>query len=51
MINNLKNGDRIVTTSGIYGVVTAMKDDVITVKIASNTNVDFVKNAIQMKIP
>lgn len=51
MINNLKNGDKVITTSGIYGVVTAIKEEVITVKIASNTNVDFVKNAIQMKVP
>jgi preprotein translocase subunit YajC len=50
MINNLKNGDKVLTSGGMYGVVTGIKDDIITVKIASNTNVDFVKNAIQMKV-
>jgi preprotein translocase subunit YajC len=50
MINNLKNGDKVITTGGMYGVVTGIKDDIITVKIASSTNVDFVKNAIQMKV-
>ncbi|MCL1864593.1 MAG: preprotein translocase subunit YajC [Spirochaetes bacterium] len=50
MINSLKVGDKILTASGIYGVVTAIKDDIITVKISSNTNVEFSKNAMQAKI-
>lgn len=50
MINSLKNGDKIVTASGIYGVVAGIKDDIITVKIASSTNVEIAKSAIQAKI-
>jgi len=50
MINNLKNGDKVITASGIYGVVTGIKDDIITVKVSSNTNIEFAKSAIQAKI-
>jgi preprotein translocase subunit YajC len=50
MINSLKNGDRVITASGMYGVVSAIKDDVVTIKVASSTNIDFAKNAIQAKI-
>jgi preprotein translocase subunit YajC len=50
MINSLKVGDKILTISGIYGVVTAIKDDIITVKVASNTNIEFSKSAMQAKI-
>ena len=50
MINSLKVGDKILTVSGIYGVVTAIKDDIITVKVSSNTNIEFSKSAMQTKI-
>jgi len=50
MISSLKNGDRVLTASGIYGVVTAIKDDIITLKVSSNTNIEFSKSAIQTKI-
>ena len=50
MINSLKNGDKIITASGIYGVVAGIKDDIITVKIASSTNVEIAKSAVQAKI-
>jgi len=50
MINSLKVGDKVLTASGIYGVVTAIKDDIITVKVSSNTNIEFSKSAMQAKI-
>jgi len=50
MINSLKSGDKVLTASGIYGVVTGIKDDIVTVKVASNTNIEFAKSAIQAKI-
>ena len=33
MLNNLKNGDRITTIGGIYGTITAIKDDTITLAV------------------
>ncbi len=50
MINSLKNGDKVITASGMYGVVAGIKDDIITVKVAANTSIEFAKSAIQAKI-
>ena len=33
MLNNLKNGDRITTIGGIYGTITGIKDDTITLAV------------------
>ena len=36
MMNNLKVGDEVVTSGGIYGVVTSVKDDRFIVRIGSD---------------
>ncbi|MBR3016686.1 MAG: preprotein translocase subunit YajC [Clostridia bacterium] len=33
MLNNLKHGDRITTIGGIYGTITGIKDDTITLAV------------------
>ena len=52
MVDALQKGDKVLTSSGIYGVVTGVRPEegVVTVKIADNTKVDFAKSAIQGKI-
>ena len=51
MISALKKGDRVLTGSGIYGVIDSFKDnDVVIVKISSNTKVEIARNAIQTKV-
>ncbi len=50
MINNIQKGDRVIVAGGIYGTVTAVKDDIAVVKIATNTNVEFAKSSIQSKL-
>lgn len=50
MINGLQKGDKVVTAGGMHGVIVGVKDDVVTLKVASNTNIDFVKSSIQAKI-
>ncbi len=50
MITNLQKGDKVVTAGGMYGVIVGIKDDVVTLKVASNTNIDFSKSSIQAKI-
>ena len=47
---SLKKGDTVVTTSGIYGVVQKIKDDVITVEIAENTRVKMQRSAVQERL-
>ncbi|MEW6569587.1 MAG: preprotein translocase subunit YajC [Nitrospirota bacterium] len=43
MIQNLKKGDKIVTSGGIYGVIESVGTNTITVKIAENVKVKFGK--------
>ena len=46
MITALKNGDRVITTSGIYGVVSGIKDKTFIIKIADQIKIEVAKNAI-----
>ena len=46
MIDELKKGDEIVTSGGIHGVITNLKDDVISVKIAENVKVELTRSAV-----
>jgi preprotein translocase subunit YajC len=39
MISNLKNGDRIITSGGVYGHITSAGDDVLTVEIADRVRI------------
>jgi len=45
-IDGLKNGDKVLTQGGIYGIVASMKGDVIQVKIAENVRVDVSRASI-----
>ncbi len=46
MVGQLKSGDKIVTTGGIYGTVMGVQQDKIEVKIASNVKIDISRNAV-----
>lgn len=46
MVDELKKGDKIVTSGGIHGVITTLKDDVINVKIADNVKIDISRAAV-----
>ena len=46
MLDALKSGDRVITSSGIHGTVVALQDDIVQVRIADNVKVDFSKSAI-----
>ena len=39
MIENLKKGDKIITSGGIYGVIEAVSTNTITIKISDNTKI------------
>ena len=43
MIENLKKGDKIITTGGVYGVIESIGTNTATVKIAENVKVKFGK--------
>lgn len=46
MVNNLKPGDKIVTSGGIFGTVMGVNPDRIEVKVSSNTVIEITKSAI-----
>jgi preprotein translocase subunit YajC len=46
MIAALKNGDRVITSSGIYGVVAGIKDKTFIIKIADQVKIEVAKSAI-----
>lgn len=46
MVENLKPGDKVITTGGIYGTIMGVQPDRIEVKIAANTKIDITKGAI-----
>ena len=48
MLNNLKVGDRICTIGGIYGTITKIKDDVLTVEVGdAKTQMVFARWAVK----
>lgn len=48
MLNNLKSGDKVVTSGGLYGQVVSVREDKRTVqlKIAENVRVEVARTAI-----
>ncbi|MGB9906327.1 MAG: preprotein translocase subunit YajC [Candidatus Saccharicenans sp.] len=46
MVANLKPGDRIITSGGIFGTVMDVHPDRIELKIAANVKVDILKSAV-----
>lgn len=46
MIDELDKGAKIVTSGGLHGVITNLKDDIITVKIAENVRVEMSRTAV-----
>lgn len=47
MLTALQSGDEIVTTGGIFGVITNVKEDRFVVRIADNTKVEIGKAFVQ----
>lgn len=46
MLRAVKRGDRVVTTGGIFGTVTGLSDQTITLRIADQVKVEFERGAI-----
>jgi preprotein translocase subunit YajC len=46
MLMAIKKGDKVVTSGGILGLVTEVKGNIVTLKIAKDTEVDFRKSAV-----
>ena len=50
MLDELKEGEKVITIGGAMGVVNKIKDNVITVEFKDGVKIDFVKSAISQVI-
>jgi preprotein translocase subunit YajC len=46
MLDSLKQGDRVVTSGGLFGTVAGVKDNVVVLKVADQVRVEVAKSAI-----
>ena len=46
LVAALKTGDRVVTSSGIHGMITNVKETTVTVKVADNVKIEMEKSAV-----
>ena len=46
LVDSVKTGDKVITSAGIHGLVTNVKDRTVILKIAENVKVEFDKVAI-----
>ncbi len=46
MLSNLKTGDRVLTSGGIYGTIVGFRDEVVQLQIANQVRVDIARTAI-----
>ena len=50
MLSELKKGDKVVTNSGMIGVIWGIKDNVIVLKFEEDVKIEFLKSAIAGKM-
>lgn len=46
LIVNLKNGDRVITNSGIYGTIAGVRETTFLLKVADQVKIEIAKSAI-----
>ena len=46
LLKNVKTGDKVLMSNGIYGIVSNVKDKTLMVKIADNVKVEVLKTAV-----
>lgn len=50
MLQQLQTGDKVISTGGIYGTITNVRDDRFVVRIADNTKIEIGKAFIADKV-
>ena len=50
MLSELQTGDEIVTSGGVYGTITNVKEDRFVVRIADNTKIELGKGFVANKV-
>lgn len=51
LMQELKRGDKVITSGGIYGVVESLSDDSIVIKVESGTTIRVARNSIAGQRP
>jgi preprotein translocase subunit YajC len=51
LLRAIKKGDRVVTTSGLYGTVVGLSEHTVTLKVADQVRLDFERAAIGRIVP
>jgi len=46
MLENLKKGDKIITSGGVYGLIEGLSDKAITIKIAENVKIKVLRSSV-----
>ena len=46
MLRNLKNGDKIITSSGIWGTIVGLEDDAVQLRVADQVKIKVSRSAI-----
>ncbi len=49
MLKNLRNGDKVITSGGIYGIVAGMKDDRVHLRVADQVKIEISRSGIVAK--
>ncbi len=47
MLKSLESGDEVVTTGGIFGTITNVKEDRFVIRVADNTKIEVGKAFVQ----
>lgn len=46
MIGALRNGDKVITSSGIYGIIAGVKEKTLILKVADQVKIEVAKSAV-----
>ncbi len=46
MVASLKNGDKVITSGGVYGTIAGLRDHTVLLRIAENAKMEVAKSAI-----
>ena len=46
MLAELKNGDKVITTGGVYGTIVGIEDDAIQLRIADQVKIKVLRSAV-----
>lgn len=46
MLSALKTGDKVITSGGIYGTITGLRDEVVQLRVSDQVRIDVARSAI-----